>query len=108
MPKGNAARFIARDIQKNREKRRKRIKTKANTHQNQHEFLRISTRKKMQKRHDNDSELLMSQSEDDFSDLDDENKPTATSRKYEQIMKDPAFLLSMQPRMFEDTESEDE
>ena len=102
------AKMIARDLQKNKEKRRKRIKTKANTHNNQHDFLRISTRKKMQNHADNDSELLSYQSQDDLSDLDEENKPTKTSKMYEKIMKDPNFLLSMQPRMFENESSEDE
>ena len=45
MPKGAAAKFIARDLRKHKEERRKKIKKKGGAHDNQHEYLRQSTRK---------------------------------------------------------------
>ena len=89
--------------------RRRKIKNKDNKHTNQHEFLRVSTRKRQANKaiHDND---LMMLSDSQISDYDFE-KPveyTETNKLYNQLLQAPEFLLSMQPRMIEDVESEDE
>ena len=57
MPKGNAAKIIARDLRKNQEKRRRRVKTSGQVHSNQQEYLRASSRKTLQRRHANDDDL---------------------------------------------------
>ena len=106
MPKGQAGRLIARDLRQNKEKRRKRIKTKANLHQNQHEYLRMSTRKR-QKRQTNDADLLLADEQYSDPELSEEEEPTQTHNYYQTIMKDPAFLLTMQPKMYEDADGVD-
>ena len=103
MPRAQAAKVIARDLRKHKEQRRRKIKNKATTHTNQHEFLRSSTRKKSKRHQVNDGDLLSDES--DFSVLhrgEEEEKNTVTNSLYSALLKDPDFLLTLQPRMYEE------
>lgn len=105
MPKGNAAKIIARDLRKHGSNRRKKIKTKSNKHTNQHEFLMQTTRKMSGNIVDENDLLLLS----DGSDLSNMGEPeeTVTSTIYSTLMNDKDFLLTFQPKKIEEN-SDDE
>ena len=52
--------------------------------------------------------MMNSDSNFDETSSSDDDERTETHDAYELIMKDPNFLLTMQPRMFEEVEGEDE
>ena len=52
--------------------------------------------------------MLSDSNFDEGSSGSEEQETTKTSIMYEEIMKDPNFLLTMQPRMFEEVDSEEE
>lgn len=109
MPKGNAAKIIARDLRKHGKERQKRLKTKSNKHKNQHEFLRVSNRKALSSKHQIDENDLLgfSDGEESSQDGGEAQKETVTSAVYNQLMNDKDFLLSFQPKKIEDV-SDDE
>ena len=93
-------------MQKNRESRRRKIKTKASSHHNPVEMIKSVARKKMRRRELNEAELLATSN--DISVVESEDEETTTHLIYSELMKDPDFLLSMQPKMYENSSSEDE
>ncbi len=75
--------------------------------------MRASSRKTLQKRYANDDDLedILSD-EDSVSELSandsESEKPTLTNTTYSMLMKDPKFLLTLQPRFYENAISSDE
>ena len=110
MPNNTAARAIARDIRKNKEARRKRIKgNKAIKHTQQYDQVRSNSRKFKNGVVVNNSDLLMSElNEDSEGSLSDDEDVTKTGTKYDELMQDKHFLFSMQPKMYEEDDSDSE
>ena len=101
MPKGGAAKLIARDARKHKEERRVKVRTNKASTKNQHEYLRRKKKRKTRK-NSFDNEDIFGHDGGEKAEI----EPSVTDTFYQEFMNSPNYILTSQPKLIEELSSE--
>ncbi len=104
MPKGAAAKLIARDQRKHKEERKVKVKNKRVTKKNQHEYLKRKKQRGKKGKGVDINDIFKSGGIGDDFDV----AHTYTDDIYQNFLESKDFMLTFQPQLIEELSSESE